>query len=191
MDKQEVYIDNMVCSRCTMTVRRIAAELGWRIEQLELGRLTGWPPPGVSEPRFMEELDRRLRAVGFELRPGAGGLCSRIKGLLIDYVYDDKADDRLTLSDLVSTQIGQSYSHLSRLFRQQEGRTISEFYRLHRMERGKQLLAQTEQQVSTIAYRLHYGSLARFTAAFKRATGLSPTEFRERSDYRPVPLDEL
>ena len=190
MDKQVVYIDNMVCSRCTMTVRRIAGELGWRIERLELGRLSGWPPAGISEQKIME-LERRLRAVGFELRRGAGGVCSRIKGLIIDYVYDDKADDRLTLSDLVSTEIGRSYSHLSRVFSQEEGRTISEFYRLHRMERGRQLLAQTEQQISTIAYRLHYGSLARFTAAFKRATGLSPTEFRERGDYQPVPLDDL
>ena len=191
MDKQEVYIDNMVCSRCTLTVRRIAGELGWRIERLELGRLSGWPPAGSSAPKTTEELERRLRAVGFELRQGAGGVCSRIKGLIIDYVYDDQADDRLTLSDLISTEIGQSYGHLSRVFSQGEGRTISEFYRLHRMERGKQLLAQTEQQVSTIAYRLHYGSLARFTAAFKRATGQSPTEFRERGDFRPVPLDEL
>jgi AraC-like DNA-binding protein len=191
MDKLELYIDNMVCSRCTLTVRRIADELGWRIHRLELGQLAGWPPPGMPEQQVMQQLTERLRAVGFRVRRGAGGISSRIKGLIIEYVYDDSADDRLTLSELVSSNLQQSYSHLSRLFTRQEGRTISEFYRIHRMERGKQLLAHTDQQVSTIAYRLHYGSLARFTAAFKRATGLSPTEFRERGDYRPVPLDEL
>jgi AraC-like DNA-binding protein len=185
---QTLYIDNMVCARCKLAVRHIAGELGWRVERVELGLLSGWPPKGEDA---MEKIAGRLEAIGFRLRDGAGGPVSRIKGVIIDYVYDDKANDRIPLSERICHGVGLSYSHLSRLFTREEGRTIGDFYRLHRMERGKKLLAQTDEQVSTIAYRLHYGSLARFTSAFKRATGHSPTEYRERGDYQPKPLDKL
>jgi AraC-like DNA-binding protein len=183
-----IYIDNMVCSRCTMVVRRIATQLGWRIDTVELGALNGWPPGNQDD---MDRIASQLEAVGFRLRSGARGAISRIKGIIIEYVYDDDADATTPLSERISTGVGRSYSHLSRLFSKEEGRTIGEFYRLHRMERGKKLLSRTDEQVSSIAYRLHYGSLSRFTAAFKRATGLSPTEFREKGAYRPIPLDDL
>lgn len=189
MKKQNIYIDNMVCSRCKLAVRQVATNLGWRIDRIELGRLTGWPPEGHTE--YLATLGRQLNSLGFRLREDHGGVVSRIKGLIVDYVYDDTADTSHSLSSLIRADIGQSYSHLSRLFSQEEGRTIVEFYRLHRMERGKQLLVQTYEPISNIAIRLNYGSAGRFTAVFKRDTGLSPTAFRARGKYVPRPLDEL
>ncbi|CAH0999205.1 hypothetical protein LEM8419_00502 [Neolewinella maritima] len=188
-DKQHVYIDNMVCSRCKLVVRQVADTLGWRIERIELGLLSGWPPDGDDD--ILSKLSQQLGSLGFRIREGQGGVVSRIKGLIVSYVYDDRADTSRSLSDLISADIGQSYSHLSRMFSREEGRTIVEFYRLHRMERGKQLLTQTHAPVSEIARKLNYGSAGRFTAVFKQDTGLSPTAFRARGYYTPRPLDEL
>ncbi|THH39671.1 helix-turn-helix transcriptional regulator [Neolewinella litorea] len=183
-----VYIENMVCDRCKMAVRQVVTNLGWRIESLELGRLTAVPPePGPS----LEPLSRQLSGLGFSLRRDAGGVVSRIKGIIIAYVYDDLADSTVPLSDLITKDIGQSYPHLSRVFRREEGRTIADYYRVQRMERARQLLVTTDEQIALIAYRLHYGTGGRFTTAFKEATGLCPREFRERGVYQPRPLDEL
>ena len=190
MEKQDIYIDNMVCDRCKLAVRQVVTNLGWRIDQLELGRLTGWPPDGHEQDALIV-LGQQLHNLGFRLREGQGGTVSRIKGLIVEYVYNDHADTSHSLSDLISADIGQSYSHLSRAFSQEEGRTIVDFYRIHRIERGKQLLVQTNDPVSTIAGRLNYGSAGRFAAVFKRDSGLSPTAFRARGMYAPRPLDEL
>ena len=190
MQKQNIYIDNMVCDRCILAVRQVATNLGWRIDRLELGRLTGWPPDGHDEDALFV-LGQQLHTLGFRLREGQGGTVSRIKGLIVAYVYNDRADTSHSLSDLISADIGQSYSHLSRVFSQNEGRTIIEFYRLHRMERAKQLLVQTEEPVSSIADRLNYGTAGRFAAVFKRDSGMSPTAFRARGKYVARPLDEL
>lgn len=186
--KQSVYIDNMVCDRCITAVQQIATNLGWRVAHIELGRLTGWPP---ERDDCMGILTQQLASVGFEVRHDSGGVVSRIKGLIVSLVYDDYADARHALSELISADIGQSYSHLSRLFSQQEGRTIVDFYRIHRIERGKHLLALTDAPVSSIAYRLNYGSAGRFTAVFREATGMSPTEFRAGGAYTATPLDKL
>ncbi|NJB86087.1 AraC-like DNA-binding protein [Lewinella marina] len=186
---QTVYIDHMVCDRCKTAVRQIATNLGWRIQSLELGRLTGVPPRSTEEQ--LDSLAEQLATVGFRLRQGSGDVISRIKGLIIAFVYDDLANSSTRISDLITQDIGQSYPHLSRLFKREEGRTITEFYRIQRMERARRLLVTTDEQVSLIAYRLHYATCGRFTAAFREATGLSPTEFRERGEYQPKALDSL
>lgn len=191
MDKQSVYIDNMVCDRCKMMVQQVATSLGWRVEQLDLGRLIGWPPDGQEPTVALTRLQQQLTSLGFRPQEGQQGIVSRIKGLIVDYVYNDRADLSSALSDLISTDVGQSYSHLSRMFSHAEGRTINEFYRLHRIERAKQLLVQTTDPIGDIAQHLNYGSASRLTTVFKADTGLSPTAFRTRGEYVARPLDRL
>jgi AraC-like DNA-binding protein len=186
--KHTLYIENMVCDRCKTAVRQLITQLGGRATEVELGRVTAWLP---NTGNVRDRLSEQLSTLGFRLRQGEGSFVSRIKGFIIKYVYEDIKHGGAPLSQLISADIGQSYSHLSRLFSQEEGRTISDFYRAHRIERGKQLLVQTQEPVSTIAYRLNYGSGGRFTAAFREITGLSPTAFRELGQYAPHPLDEL
>ncbi len=183
-----IYIDNMVCDRCKQAVSRVAANLGWRIQDLELGRLRGIPPGSTED---LQRLKTQLESLGFTLRQDYGGAVSRIKGLIVAFVYDDLADSSVTLSKLITDDIGQSYPHLSRLFRRVEGRTIADYYLAQRVERARHLLVTTEEPISSIAYRLHYGTPGRFAAAFREVTGCSPTEYRERGEYAPVPLDRI
>lgn len=187
--KQTIYIDNMVCSRCKLAVHQLATNLGWRVEAIELGHFTGWPPGSLAQD--IPKLARQLSSVGFRVHDGTRGAVSRIKGLIIDLIHDDTADSSPPLSELIATNLGQSYSHLSYLFSKEVGCTIGDFYHIHRIERAKQLLVNTDEQISSIAYRLHYGSLGRFTAAFRKSTGLPPSAFRKRGIHGQVPFDEL
>ena len=184
----DLYIDNMVCDRCKSAVRQVLTNLGWRIEQLDLGRVRVIRPGGDGRE---DVLRQQLETLGFRLRNPAGGIVTRIKGIIIEYVYDDAADATLTLAELLTGDLGYSYPHLSRTFSQAEGRTVTEYYLTLRMERARQLLATTDEPVNRVAERLHYGSAARFAAAFRRATGMAPTAFRESRSYRARPLDEL
>lgn len=183
-----VYIDHMVSYRCTTAVRQIATDLGWQVTKLEAGQLTAIPP---EEPSPLLGLAQHLDSAGFSLRECPGNVVTRIKRLIIAFVYDDLADSAATLSSIITENIGRSYPHLSRLFTRLEGRTIADFYRVHRMERARRLLVDTDEQVTHIAYRLHYGTGGRFTAAFREETGMSPTQFRTLGVHQPRPLHEL
>ncbi len=158
------------------------------MHRLELGRLTGSPPEGEN---MLERLGQQLSSLGFALRDDAGGVVSRIKGLIITMVYDDQADTSQTLSDIITDDMGQSYSHLSRLFSEEEGNVHQRFLPPSPRQRGKQLLVRSRDSVSSIAFRLNYGSASRFTVVFRQDTGMSPTAFRARGRYVARQLDEL
>ncbi len=76
--------------------------------------------------------------------------------------------------------LGQSYEHLARVFRQQYGLTPMGYIQSIRIERAKHLLQHTEMKVLAIAEAVGYQDAAYFTQLFKRHTHLSPGKFRQR-----------
>jgi AraC family transcriptional regulator len=80
--------------------------------------------------------------------------------------------------------IGLSRFHTLRLFKRAYGETpIKRLTRL-RMERAQLLLGQDGDSVTEIAFRCGYDNPAHFTSAFRRQTGITPTEFRRRRRSR-------
>ncbi len=190
---QPLYIGNMVCDRCLTAVESTLRELGWTVTEVALGRVLAHPPPGGGDDdaRQLSELDARLRRLGFELHDAKAGTIDRIKGLIIQYVYNDAADPNLTLSELLSGQLHREYSHLSRQFSAAEGRTVEDFYRAHRMELAKRLLSRGDAPVYEVAQRLHYASASHFSGVFRKATGLTPTAFQKQGHYRPELIERV
>jgi AraC-like DNA-binding protein len=63
-------------------------------------------------------------------------------------------------------------------------RNFSAFLNSYRIPEAQQILSDPEQvrkPVLTLALELGYGSLGPFNRAFKVATGLTPTEYRQQS----------
>lgn len=77
------------------------------------------------------------------------------------------------LADLCDLSIRQ----LTRGFRASRGCSIGEYIANHRIEQAQQLLA-SGQSIKTIAYALGFASPSGFCSAFRRATAMSPGEFR-------------
>jgi AraC family transcriptional regulator len=85
----------------------------------------------------------------------------------------------LTLQGIAEC-LGLSRFHTLRLFKSAYGETpIKRLTRL-RMERARVLLGQDHDSVTEIAFRCGYDNPAHFTSAFRRHTGVTPTEFRRR-----------
>jgi len=85
----------------------------------------------------------------------------------------------LTLQGIAEV-IGLSRFHTLRLFKSAYGETpIKRLTRL-RMERAQLLLGQDGDSVTEIAFRCGYDNPAHFANAFRRHTGITPTEFRRR-----------
>ena len=78
----------------------------------------------------------------------------------------------------VARLCGMSERNLLRLFKQTTGESVAAFVRNIRCDRAREMLAQTELPLKEIAYRLGFASHSSFTAAFRRETGINPTDFR-------------
>ncbi|MBW4840228.1 MAG: response regulator [Paenibacillaceae bacterium] len=79
----------------------------------------------------------------------------------------------------VAAQVHLNPSYLSQLFKQQMNMNFIDYVLEQRMARAKQLLAQTSLRISEIAERVGYSDLAYFSNAYKRVTGMTPTEYRK------------
>jgi len=90
----------------------------------------------------------------------------------------EHAAEPLTLPDLAS-RFALSPSHLSRIFRQGTGFGIREYLTHFRVQKACDLLMTTDLNITEIAGRCGFSDSNYFGDAFKKATGLSPREYRK------------
>lgn len=98
---------------------------------------------------------------------------------LIGTIEERYPDTDFGLEEL-SRSCHVSGSHLSRLFRQETGMTFIDYLIRVRIHKASLLLTSTDLMVYEVANRVGYSSQHYFCAAFKRVTGLAPTEYREK-----------
>ncbi|MCC5842876.1 MAG: helix-turn-helix domain-containing protein [Verrucomicrobia bacterium] len=80
--------------------------------------------------------------------------------------------------DALSRRVGMSRRAFERAFRDQSGTTPYQFFLGMRLEESQRLLRETDWTVTRIGERVGYAEPSRFSAFFKRMTGMSPTEWR-------------
>jgi len=81
----------------------------------------------------------------------------------------------------IASQFGFSARNLSRLFQQRLRLSFSQYLKLRRVTAAMELLLQTRQSISEIAYAVGYNSLSAFSNAFYQLANRRPTEFMPRS----------
>jgi two-component system response regulator YesN len=93
---------------------------------------------------------------------------------------------QLTVEDIAS-QVGISSRHFSRLFVQELGITVPDYLSILRIKKAKDLLQNSEMDITRIAYSLGFNSSQYFTTCFKRIEHLTPKEYRRvvRSNANP------
>jgi AraC family transcriptional regulator len=78
----------------------------------------------------------------------------------------------------LAADAGLSRFHFCRAFKESTGMPPHVWLRLYRVEQAKAMLRDPSLSVIAIALALGYASQTAFAAAFKKLTGVSPTEFR-------------
>jgi AraC-like DNA-binding protein len=185
----ELLIKNMVCPRCIEAVKNTFKEENVEIENIELGKVT--TSTSISTSKKVQ-LGIRLESLGFELlEPGKSALISQIKTLLINLVHHREEFLEVNLSTYLAEKVDQDYSQISRLFSSVAGVTIERFYTLQKIEKVKELIFYDEMNLSEIAHRLHYSSVAHLSAQFKKETGMTPTEFKKSGKASRKSLDQI
>jgi AraC family transcriptional regulator len=81
--------------------------------------------------------------------------------------------------DLLARESGLSKFHMIRLFREHVGFTPAQYLTEVRLQRATELLGQTEQDVTDIAFEVGFGSLATFERLFKKKFGTTPSQYRK------------
>ncbi|MCC6462775.1 MAG: helix-turn-helix transcriptional regulator [Saprospiraceae bacterium] len=184
-----LYIKNMVCRRCILSVAQVLEKNGLAALQISLGEVS---LPGVLSTDQVTSLRADLEAVGFELLDDQRGqLLEKVKTLLIEKVQSGELPEEFSLVKYITQAIPRDYSAVSKLFSEVEGLSLEKYFILQKIEKVKEWLAYNELSLAEIAYRLGYSSPAYLSNQFKKITGLTPSAFKTNHAGRRQALDEL
>jgi AraC family transcriptional regulator len=139
--------------------------------------------PGCDDRCYIEALGRVLAHEltrlnrGDTPRKGAvrGGLAAWQQRIVTSYIEDHLAEPIPlgTLAELV----GLSTYHFCRAFKQSVGIPPHRYHTSQRIDRAKALLAKPAPSVTSIGLTLGFSETSSFTAAFRKATGFTPTAY--------------
>jgi len=165
-----------------MVVKAELKKLGLQYIAVELGEAD--IKDNISEEQ-LKHLDLAFRKSGLELMDDKKSmLVERIKMVIIELVHYTEDQIKINLSDYLSEKLNHNYTYLSNLFTEVKGTTIEKFYLAHKIEKVKELLVYDELNLTEIAYKLHYSSVAHLSNQFKKMTGLTPSHFKHLKHKR-------
>ena len=106
---------------------------------------------------------------------------SRSLTAAVRFIDESFSDEDISLNK-VADHVGVSPNHLSSTFSKELGSTFIEYLTKCRIDRAKELLATTDLRSSEVAYEVGYKDPHYFSAAFKKACGMTPKEYRSSTD---------
>jgi len=179
----------MVSNRCKMAVKEELKKLGLHFIVVELG-----------EVEIMETISAEQREVlkaglidsGLELMDDKRAvLIEKIKTVIIDMVHHSDEMIKTNFSDYLSDKLKHDYTYLANLFSEIQGITIEHFIINHKIERIKELIIYDELNITEIAWKMNYSSVAHLSNQFKKITGLSPSHFKQLKVKRRSQIEDI
>jgi AraC-like DNA-binding protein len=184
-----LYIKYMVSLRCKLMVKEELERLGLRYVNLDLGTVE------VTEhitPQQHDQLKINLLRSGLELLDNKKNiLIERIKNVITEMIHYTDELPKVNYSDYISEKLNYDYTYLSNIFSEVKGITIQQFIIINKIERVKELLLYDELNLTEIAYKLHYSSVAHLSNQFKKITGLSPSYYKKLREKRRSNLENM
>jgi two-component system, response regulator YesN len=96
----------------------------------------------------------------------------------VEYIYKNY-DKEINLA-VVSNEVSMNYSYFSQVFKDYTGENFVNYIQRIRIEKAKEFLRNPDYKVYEIAARVGYEDSKQFTKIFRKVTGISPREYRER-----------
>jgi AraC-like DNA-binding protein len=179
----------MVSNRCKMAVKEELKKLGLHFIVVELGEVEIMEKISAEQ---REQLQTGLLNSGLELMDDRRSvLIERIKNVIIDMVHHSEEEIRVNFSHYLSERLNHDYTYLANLFSEVQGTTIEQFIIAHKIERIKELIIYGELNITEIAWKMNYSSVAHLSNQFKKMTGLTPSHFKKLKDKRRSPIEEI
>ena len=99
---------------------------------------------------------------------------------IITFIHENYGRSDLSLNVLAG-EFKLSIYYLSRIFKEKTGENFIDFITALRVDKAKELLLQNDAKIRDIADAVGYSNSNSFVRIFKKSTGLTPTEFREKN----------
>ncbi|MGV8133929.1 MAG: helix-turn-helix domain-containing protein [Mangrovibacterium sp.] len=172
-----------------MAVKEDLKKLGLHFIVVDLGEVE------IMENLSSEQLSQlkiALLNTGFELMDDKRAvLIERIKNTVIEMVYYSSELIKTNFSNYLSEKLNYDYTYMSNLFSEIQGTTIEQFIISHKIERIKELIIYGELNITEIAWKMNYSSVAHLSNQFKKMTGLTPSHFKQLKEKRRSPIEEI
>jgi len=144
-------------------------------------------PHSLSRQRIARRLAElssadALRGAYTEMGWDLLSLLSDDGGIDLAHLARRRIDERYTDPSLTVESLGDDLhsapGHVATVFKETFDVTIRQYIRTRRLELGKNLLGTTDLSVKSVALQCGYETPSGFGRAFKRYTGVSPSEYR-------------
>jgi len=155
------------------TLWHTALKLKTLVESLALGDRLYFEALGSL---LVHELVRLTRGIPSIQPPVRGGLAPWQRQIATAYI-EEHVNERIPLATLAHL-VRLSPCHFSRVFKQSLGMPPHRYQTNRRMEHAKLLLAERAVSVMEISLTMGFSSPSAFATAFRKATGLVPTDYR-------------
>lgn len=177
----------MVSLRCILKVKEELDKLGIAYRSVILGEAT------LNEILTQEKkrlLKKELKNSGLEVMEDKKSvLTERIKISIIEFLDVNLEIKESKFSSYLEKKLKLNYKYLANVFSQRANVSISHTLLLFKIEKAKELISYNELNMSEIAFRLHFSSLAHFSCTFKKIEGIYPSKYN--SNQSRVCLEEL
>ena len=185
----KLFIKYMVSIRCKMLVKEELKTLGLHFVNVDLGEVE------IMEDITQQQRDQlkvALHKSGLELMEDKKSiLIEKIQNAIIEMVHYTDELPKINFSDYLSEKLDHDYTYMANLFSETKGVTIEHFIILHKIERVKELIIYDELNLSEIAWKLHYSSVAHLSHQFKKITGLTPSFFKSLKHKKRSTLENV
>lgn len=185
----KLFIKYMVSNRCKVAVKDELKKLGLHYIMVDLGEVE------IMENLSEEEWERvktALFSVGFELIDDKRSvLIERVKNTIIEMIYHSNEVIKTKFSHYLSRKLNYNYTYLANLFSEVQGITIEQFIISHKIEKIKELIIYGELNITEIAWKMNYSSVAHLSNQFKKIVGLPPSHFKQLKEKKRRPIDEI
>jgi AraC-like DNA-binding protein len=179
----------MVSNRCKMAVKEELKKLRLHFIVVDLGEVEIMEEMSVVQ---REQLKAGLLLSGLELMDDKRAvLIEKIKNAIIEMIHHADEIIKTTFSTYLSEKLDYDYTYMANLFSEVQGITIEQFIISHKIERIKELIIYDELNITEIAWKMNYSSVAHLSNQFKKATGLSPSHFKQLKNKRRNPIEEI
>jgi AraC family transcriptional regulator len=129
---------------------------------------------------LMQEILRLERKTSASVRSLRGGLPVWRQKHVVDFIEEHLAEE-ISLTALAELADLSLY-HFARAFTQSFDMPPHRYHMARRMDRAKSLLQRPTLSVTQIGIQLGFRETSSFTRAFRRFTGLTPTEYRRQRE---------
>lgn len=104
---------------------------------------------------------------------------SGIMAEAVRFIKENYTDEEIAL-DVVAKKVNMSYHYFSKFFKESMGKTFVDYLTELRIKKAMELLQLPNQSIKEVCYLVGYGDPNYFSKIFKKTTGLTPSEYKDK-----------